>query len=129
MRTVEEIESWLIDLEQPFERVGPTMWVISVDAGALSRVVLYLDEGIAWFRLKVVDLGAEPPPAVFRRLLELNASELNHCAYGVEDNAVVLVASQVLETFDAQEFHAILDAFAVAVSTHHALLTQLLQAP
>ncbi len=126
MRTVDDIESWLLQLDLPFERVAPSMWVISQDAGPLSRVVLFLDDGVAWFRLKVVELGTLHPTALYRRLLELNASDLIHCAYAIEENAVVLVASQVLATFDSAECQAVLDAFAVAVSTHHSALAELL---
>jgi hypothetical protein len=80
------------------------------------------------FRLKVVDLPSEPAPKLLHKLLELNASDLVHCAYGIEEQAVVLVASTLMSTFDRAEFQAILDAFAVAVSTHHGLLSELLKA-
>jgi hypothetical protein len=128
MKTTSDLENYLMTSEFAYERLGESMWVISGDSGPLSHVVLWLDEDVVGFRLKVVDLPSEPAPKLLHKLLELNASDLVHCAYGIEEQAVVLVASTLMSTFDRAEFQAILDAFAVAVSTHHGLLSELLKA-
>lgn len=126
MKTASDLESYLISSELPYERVGDNMWVVSVDSGSMSHVVVWIDADVVGFRLKVADLGEATPAPLLRKLLELNASELVHCAYGVEENAIVLVASQLMSTFDLEEFQAVLDSFAIAVSTHHSILSALL---
>jgi hypothetical protein len=126
MKTASDLETYLISSELPHERIGDNMWVVSVDSGSMSHVVLWIDSDVVGFRLKVTDLGDKAPGPLMRKLLELNASELVHCAYGIEEDAIVLVASQLLSTFDLEEFQAILDSFGIAVSTHHSILSALL---
>ena len=126
MKTASDLESYLISSELPYERVGDNMWVVSVDSGSMSHVVVWIDADVVGFRLKVADLGEATSASLMRKLLELNASELVHCAYGVEENAIVLVASQLMSTFDLEEFQAVVDSFSIAVSTHHGILSALL---
>ncbi len=128
MRSAEEIESFLLDLELPFRRLGdePTMWVLHDEDSHLQNIIVYKTDTILNFRIKLFDLPEEPPVALLRRLLMLNASEMVHGSYGLEEDAVVLTGALELENIDLNEVQAMLDSFALAISTHHAELSSYL---
>jgi len=127
MRTHDEIEGFLIELELPYERLSEGMWVLHDAESHMQNVVAYVTDTILNFRVKLFDLP-ESTDTLFRKLLELNASEMVHGAYGVEENAVVITGALELENLDINEVQAAIDSFSVAISTHHALLTELIEA-
>ena len=49
-----------------------------------------------------------------------------HGAFGIENNAVVLVGALEIENLDRNEFQAIIDSFSLALTTHHEELAALL---
>jgi hypothetical protein len=55
---------------------------------------------------------------VCRRLLALNAQELLHASYGLEDNRIVLSAAWELESLDLSELQSGLDEVDVALAEH-----------
>ena len=81
------------------------------------------------FRVKVLDedqIGAEHREAIYRKLLELNATEMIHGAYGVEEGAVVMTAALQLENLDFNEFQASVEDMNLAVSKHYPILNRYL---
>lgn len=126
MRTRDDIESFLINLEMPFERLDDAMWVVTNETDHDENVVVYLADKVLSFRVKVFDLPEGENRALLQRLLELNATDIVHGAYGLEERAVVLVAALEMENLDENEFQAILDSFGLAISQHHEQLTELL---
>jgi hypothetical protein len=123
VRTRDDVENFLIELELPFERLDDGLWVVVNEDDHSENVVVYLADRILSFRVKVFDLPLEPAPKLLHRLLELNATDIVHGAYGMEGNSVVLVAALELENLDLNEFQAILDSFGLAISSHHEELT------
>ncbi len=55
---------------------------------------------------------------LFRRLLEMNATELVHGAYGIEEDSVILSDTLELENLDFNEFQATVDSFQMALASH-----------
>lgn len=55
---------------------------------------------------------------VYRRMLELNATDLMHSAYGLERGAIVLSAALALDNLDANELDATLSDMDVALIRH-----------
>lgn len=126
MRTHDEIEGFLIELELPYERLDDGMWVLHDAESHMQNIVAYVTDTILNFRVKLFDLP-EKTDTLFRTLLELNASEMVHGAYGIEKNAVVISGALELENLDINEVQAAIDSFAVAISTHHAQLKDLIE--
>ncbi len=123
MRTREDIESYLIRSQLSYEEVdGRDMWLVH-DAGSGEAIVLSLAGPLILFRVKVLDLGqVREKDRLFEKLLELNASEMVHGAYGVSDGAVVLTCTLRLEHLDYSEFQGTIDDFSVALTNHYATL-------
>lgn len=126
MANNEAIESFLIDLALPFERLDEGIWVVVNDADHGENLVVYLTDSVLSLRMKVFELPAETPPALLRRLLELNATSVVHGAFGIENDAVVLVGALEVDNLDLNEFQALIDSFSLALGTHHSELSEML---
>ncbi len=77
------------------------------------------------------DIGAVPTgkgqAGVFRRLLELNAEDLVHSAYGLEGSSMVLSAALELDNLDPNELEAVLADVDMALAKHIPELRKLSQ--
>lgn len=126
MANNEAIESFLIDLALPFERLDEGIWVVVNDADHGENLVVYLTDSVLSLRMKVFQLPEETPAALLRRLLELNATSVVHGAFGIENDAVVLVGALEVDNLDLNEFQALVDSFSLALGTHHGELSEML---
>jgi hypothetical protein len=53
-----------------------------------------------------------------RRLLELNASDLLHGSYGIQDEQIVLTEALELSALDFEEFLASYESMTLALASH-----------
>ncbi len=119
MVTREDVESYLTRTEQEFEEVEPGMWVVQGE-GTGARLVIHHSPPLLLLRMKVLDVPREERTCaeLFRRLLELNAADLMHGAYGIEENEVILSDTLELENLDFNEFQASVDSIQLALASH-----------
>jgi hypothetical protein len=115
----EDVESFLLRLEQDFDEVEPGMWVLPSGVDG-ANVVIHLSPPLLLLRVKVMEVPADERSCagLFRRLLELNAAELVHGAYGIEEGDVILSQSLELENLDFNEFQASVDSIQLALASH-----------
>ncbi len=125
MVTREDVVNFLNRMELEFEEVAEGMWLVypAGQAGGTPIVISYA-RPLLVFRLKVLDVprDGEKCAALYRRLLEANATDLVHAAYGLEDDDVILTESLEVENLDFNEFQATVDSFQVALASHLELL-------
>jgi hypothetical protein len=121
MVTKDDLQAFLDRLEGGSvenREVEPGLWVVRSQQGA--EVVVSYAPPLVILRLRVM----EPPESVdkrgglFRQLLELNARDLVHGSYGLEDGHVVLTDALELENLDYSEFEASFDSLTLALSSH-----------
>ncbi len=119
MVTREDVESYLLRLDQDFEEIEPGMWAVST-SGDEARMIVHHSPPLLLFRLKVMEVPQDEQQCseLFRRLLELNATDLVHGAYGVDEGDVILAAALQLENLDFNEFQATVDSIQMAAATH-----------
>jgi len=106
MATRDDIEHYLIQIGYPYESVDSNMWVIRNTAD----VVVTIDPPLVVFRMKLMEIPGSHRENLFKLLLELNASQMIHGAYGIEDSNIVLIDTLQVENLDYNEFQASLDA-------------------
>jgi hypothetical protein len=106
MATRDDIEHYLIQIEYPYESVEGHMWVIRNTA----NIVVTLEPPLVVFRMKLMEIPGSRREDFFKLLLEINASDMIHGAYGIEDSNVVLIDTLQAENLDYNEFQATLDA-------------------
>ena len=80
------------------------------------------------FRIKVMEIPRHNREELYRTLLELNATEMMHGAYGIEGDAVVISDALQLENLDYNEFAATVDDITLAVASHHGRLAKFREA-
>lgn len=119
MLTREDVEGFLLRAEVDYEQIGDGMWALGTSYDD-ARIVVHHSPPVLVFRLKVLDLPRDERTCVtlFRRLLELNATELVHGAYGLEADSVILADTLELENLDFNEFQATVDSFQMALASH-----------
>ncbi|MCG8468013.1 MAG: YbjN domain-containing protein [Gemmatimonadetes bacterium] len=124
----EDIESFLIRSEADFQEVEEGLWLVlhsGEDARQGLGIVVNHQPPVVVFRADVRDLPIddEDQLELYRRLLELNAVDLIHGAYGLEDGKVILSDTLELENLDFSEFRASLESLSLALTSHWGALT------
>jgi hypothetical protein len=132
MMTREEVESYLLRMGLDYEEVEDGFWVIRIsDEG--PPVVANYSPPLLLLRLKVMDLPADNGDgrlsALYRKLLELNAGDILHGSYGIDDGEVVLSDALELETMDFGELRSSYESMALAAQTHRPQLIELVPVP
>lgn len=130
MANREDIESWLGRLASEgvtAREVSEGLWVLTTSPDAPELVVHY-NPPVLVLRVKVLELGDNSKPELYRRLLELNATDLVHGSYGIDGNSVVLSDARELENLDFAEFQASYDSIMLALASHLAALAPYRQA-
>ena len=106
MATRDDIDHYLIQTGYPYESVEAHMWVIRNTA----NIVVTLEPPLVLFRMKLMEIPNRRREDFFKLLLKINASDMIHGAYGIEDNNVVLIDTLQAENLDYNEFQATLEA-------------------
>ena len=123
MRTREDIEAYLVRSGLPYDEVGEDMWIVH-DSSATENIVVRLAGPLVVFRLKVLETDKVKDEAkLYRTLLELNAQEMVHGAYGIADGSVVVTCSLRVENLDYNEFQGTIDDFTLAITNHYETLS------
>ena len=117
MVTREDLESFLIRMDLEWNEVDEGMFLVQSQSGG---VVVHLSDPVLLVRLKVMDLpnGGSDLTALYRALLELNATDIVHGAYGIEDGELILTDTLELQTLDFEELQASVESLQFAASEH-----------
>ena len=122
-KSSEDIRAYLIKMDLRYDEVRESTWVITGLTG-IDKLIITLAGPVAVFRVKVMEIPRHSREELFRTLLELNASEMMHGAYGVEGDAVVICDALQIENLDYNEFAATVDDITLAVASHHSRLAR-----
>ena len=116
MRTVKDVEAYLERMNRAFQSVAGATETFLVSSGDnYPPVALRVDPPLVVLRVRIGNVPAEPLE-VFRKLLELNARELVHSSYGIDDGAILLSSALELEKLDYNELEAALDEIDLALA-------------
>ena len=125
MLNKEDIEGFLDKLgaeEASYKEVEPGLWIVKPGGALDFDVVVHYSPPVALLRVKVMELPKDKVQLadLSRRLLELNASDLVHGSYGIEQNSnsIVLTEALELEHLDFEEFLAAYESMTLALASH-----------
>lgn len=119
----EDLESFLVRLGAEgasYTELEPGMWSVHPAGAPDVQVVVHHVPPVALIRVKVMELptDAAQQATLARRLLELNASDLVHGAYGVAGDDVLLTEALELSNLDYAEFQAAYESITLALASH-----------
>jgi hypothetical protein len=118
-----KIERYLIDLKMSYRQLDTDMWLVEDEERGLEGVVVMLAEPLVVIRVAVMKAPEERRLELFTKLLELNARDVLHGAYALEDDEIVLVDTLEYETMDLGDFQAALEAIGMALTQHYPVLS------
>lgn len=124
-RTAEDIENFLLTLGRRYDADGSTFLLHS--GPNEPPIALRIAPPIVAVHATIGSAPAndEHKLKIYERLLQLNATDLMHASYGLEDGRIVLSAALALENLDVNELEATLSDIDVALLTHTKQLHQL----
>lgn len=120
MRTASDVEAYLVLMSRKFRAVDDqpgTFVVESQSQSGNTPVAVRVDPPLVVVRVHMGEAeGVADPAAFYRKLLELNAKELVHASYGIDDGRVVLSSALELENLDFNELQATMDEIDLALA-------------
>jgi hypothetical protein len=123
MVTKEDIEGFLNRLNAEgasYKEVENGLWVVKPGGSLDFDVVVHFSPSVVVLRVKVMELPKDRNALaqLSRRLLEMNASDMVHGSYGIEQSAVVITEALELAHLDFEEFLAAYESIAIALASH-----------
>jgi hypothetical protein len=123
------IEQYLIDLMLTYQQIDKNLWLLDDDDHSLQGVAVMQAEPLIIIRAEVMDIPKSNLLELYTTLLELNATDIIHGAYALENGKVILVDSLLIDTLDYAEFRASLDSFSLALTQHYPILSKFRDKP
>ena len=124
MVTKDEIEGFLdrltADQGGTYREVEPNLWLVKPGGELDFDIVVSLEGNVAVLHVKVMDLPKKKgeQATLTKRLLELNATDLIHGSYGIEQDSIVMTEALELGHLDYEEFRAAFESMTVALASH-----------
>lgn len=122
-KSIQDIESFIREMDLTCEIPREGTCVVT-GLSDVNNVVITLAGPVVVFRVKIMEVPLHHREDLYRTLLELNATEMMHGAYGIEGDAVVISDALQLENLDFNEFAATMDDITLAVSSHRSRLAR-----
>ncbi len=119
----DDLESFLVRLGAEgasYSEVQPGMFVIRPGGTPDAQVVVHLTPPVLLMRMNVmpVPTDGDTSAKLSRRLLELNATDLVHGAYGISGDDIILTEALELNNLDFSEFLAAYESMTLALASH-----------
>jgi hypothetical protein len=124
MVTKEDIERFLdrlsADQGVSYSEIEAGLYLVKPSGELDFGVVVHFSPPVAVLRVKVMALPTDKQSlaTLSRRLLELNATDLVHGAYGIEQESIVMTEALELAHLDYEEFLAAYESITVALASH-----------
>ena len=123
MLTKDDIESFLARLAATgatFSEVESGFWIVRPSPDSDLSVAVNFSPPVLLLRVDVMSLPKNDTQTatLTRRLLELNATDLLHGAYGLQHEQIVLTEALELSALDFEEFLASYESMTLALASH-----------
>ena len=119
MVTLNDIEIYLDDCGFPFEQVSEGVWRVESSENNVSNIIMSYEDPILLLRVNLMKIPGSNREAFYERLLKLNATEIPHGAFGIENDIVVLIDTLQVENLDRNELQASVDSLGFTVAQYY----------
>jgi predicted house-cleaning NTP pyrophosphatase (Maf/HAM1 superfamily) len=119
-----KIEQYLIDLMITHQQVEKNLWLLDDEERSLQGVAVMQADTVVIIEAKIMDVPKDNLLELFTKLLELNASDVIHGAYALENKKIILIDTLHYDTMDYEDFRAVLDSFSLALIEHYPVLSK-----
>jgi hypothetical protein len=124
MVSKEDVERFLDRLSADdgatYSEIEPGLWIVKPSGELDFSVVVHYSPPVVILRVKVMTLptNAEALATLSKRLLQLNATDLVHGSYGIENESIVITEALELSHLDYEEFQAAYESMTIALASH-----------
>jgi len=118
MKTNEDIEIYLKQMGIEFQSPEDGLWILKLEPSNLTLIMKH-EVPILEFMVTVANLPEKNLDAFYRRLLEWNATEVVHGAYGLIGDKVVMSTALQSENLDYNELQAAIESIALQLQIHY----------
>ncbi len=123
MLSKDDIESFLVRLGATgatYSEVESGFWIVRPSPESDLSLAVNFSPPVVLMRIDVMSLpdDATQTATLTRRLLELNATDLLHGSYGIQDHQIVLTEALELSALDYEEFLASYESMTLALASH-----------
>ena len=119
-----KIEQYLIDLRLTYQQIDSNLYMLDDEDHALQGVAVMQADPLVIVRAEIMDIPSDNLLGLFRTLLELNAADVVHGAYALNNNKIELIDSLQYNSLNYEEFRATLDSFSLALTQHYPILSK-----
>ena len=122
----DDLQSYLIRMDADFEEVDDGMFLVHTDNEG-APIVVHHSDPLLLVRMKVMDLPDDSGGLanLYETLLKLNASDVVHGAYGIEEGELILSDTLQMSHLDFEELRASLESVQMAASAHVSRIREL----
>jgi hypothetical protein len=118
MVTQNDIEIYLDDCGFPSEVVSEGVWRVESSDNNVDNIILRYADPILFLRVKLAKVPQKNREAFYERLLQLNAG-INHGAFAITDEDVILADALEVENLDRNELQASVDSLGFTVAQYY----------
>jgi hypothetical protein len=122
--SMNKVEQYLIDMMVSYQQAGENIWLLDDEEQSLQGVAVMLAEPLVIIRAEVMNAPNGNRLECYTKLLELNAADLVHGAYALENGKIILIDTLEYDTLDYGDFRASLDAVSLALTQHYPILSK-----
>lgn len=122
--TNSKIEQYLVDLMLTYQKINASLWLLDDEDHSLHSVAIMHADPFVIFRAEIMDAPKDNLLELYTKLLELNATDVIHGAYALENKKIVLINTLQYDTMDYEQFRTTLDSFSFALSQHYPILSK-----
>jgi hypothetical protein len=119
-----KIEQYLINLMITYRQIDGNLWLLDDEEHSLQGVVVMQTEPLVVIRAEIMEAPKQNLLELYTKLLELNAVDIIHGAYALDNGRIVLIDTLEYDTMDYEEFRAALDSFSLALTQHYPILSK-----
>jgi hypothetical protein len=119
-----KIEQYLIDLMFTYQQVDSNLWLLDDAEHSLQGVAVMRADSLVIVRAEIMDIPKQNLLELYTKLLELNAADVLHGAYALENGKIILIDTLEYDTMDYGDFRATLDSFSLALIQHYPILSK-----
>ncbi len=124
MADIAKIEEYFEGMGFSYVKPKEDVWIGKIDKDDPNMIIAYAPP-VVILRMKLMEVPeTEEKEKLFRLLLEINATEMDHGAFGIEENNITLVDTLQVENLDMNELQASIDSLYLAASMAYTKLIE-----
>ena len=119
-----KIEQYLIDLMLTYQQIDSNLWLLDDEDHSLQGVAVMQAEPLVIIRAEIMDVPKNNELELYKKLLELNATDILRGSYALENGKIILMDSLIYDKMGYEEFRASLDSFSLILAQHYPILSK-----